>query len=58
MAYDTIVKKDDRQEALDSESRDMVSVFNPRAQDWGEYFEWIEADTIIRRKAPQGRVLL
>jgi hypothetical protein len=50
MVYDTIAKKADRQEALDSESRAMVSVFNPRAQRWGEHFEWIEADTIIRRK--------
>jgi hypothetical protein len=53
MAYDTIVKKDDWQEALDSESRAMVSVFNPRAQGWGEHFEWIEATPLFGGKHPR-----
>jgi hypothetical protein len=48
-------KNADWQEALDSERRAMVSFSDPCAQRWEEHFARIEADTIIRGKAPQGR---
>ena len=47
--------KADRQEAVDPESMATVGLFNPRADSWGEHFEWIEEGTVIRGKTPKGR---
>ncbi|WP_219898752.1 HNH endonuclease [Phormidesmis priestleyi] len=34
--------KADKTEAIDPETRESVSLFNPRSQVWTEHFRWIE----------------
>ena len=41
--------------ASDSETGQMVALFNPRQQRWAEHFEWIQNGTIIRGLTPVGR---
>jgi hypothetical protein len=47
--------KADRVSAIDPESGQTVSLFNPRAESWDEHFEWVENGAIIRGKTPTGR---
>ena len=47
--------KADKTEAIDPDTGAVVALFNPRAQQWREHFEWIENGSVIRGKIPQGR---
>jgi 5-methylcytosine-specific restriction endonuclease McrA len=42
-------------EAIDPETNELVSLFNPRTQVWSEHFEWIKEDTVINGKTAIGR---
>jgi hypothetical protein len=42
-------------EADDPETRDTVSLFNPRTQKWEQHFTWSEDGTCIIGKTPTGR---
>ena len=50
--------KADRIEAIDPDSPASVRLFNPRAQNWEDHFEWIETGTLIRGKSPIGRATI
>jgi len=41
--------------AIDPETDEEVSLFNPRQQDWNSHFEWSEGGKIITGKTPVGR---
>lgn len=41
--------------AVDPHSGETVPLFNPRQQKWRDYFEWVEADSMIRGKTSFGR---
>lgn len=41
--------------AIDPETGDTVSLFNPRTQEWAEHFHWIENGEIIEGLTPTGR---
>jgi hypothetical protein len=45
-------------QALDPETKDMISLFNPRTQIWDEHFEWHENGTIVNGKTATGRATL
>ena len=47
--------KADRVSAIDPESGQTLSFFNPRAESWDEHFEWAENGTVICGKTPTGR---
>jgi HNH endonuclease len=47
--------KSDKVEALDPQTGETVSIFNPRMQDWGEHFEWAEDGIRILGKTAIGR---
>jgi hypothetical protein len=42
-------------EALDSQTGEIVSLFNPRFQVWSEHFEWNKSGTLIIGKTSHGR---
>jgi hypothetical protein len=47
--------KSDRINAVDPETEVTVALFNPRAEQWSDHFEWVEGGTVIRGKTPTGR---
>lgn len=47
--------KSDKVEALDPQTGEIVSIFNPRMQDWSEHFEWAEDGIRILGKTAIGR---
>lgn len=40
---------------IDSETQEVVPIFNPRRQRWQEHFVWIENGAVIREVTPTGR---
>lgn len=44
--------------ALDLETHDLVSLFNPRQQRWVDHFAWIEEGTRLLGKTPTGRATI
>lgn len=47
--------KSDKITAVDPESGEIVSLFNPRTQVWFEHFQWAEDSIRIVGKTPTGR---
>jgi hypothetical protein len=45
-------------EALDPETGELVPLFNPRQQRWGDHFMWSECGTLVVGKTPIGRATL
>jgi hypothetical protein len=41
--------------AIDPETGDEVSLFNPRSQDWQTHFEWVANFTVVQGQTPIGR---
>lgn len=44
--------------AVDSETGERVSLFNPRTQDWSEHFEWMPDGIVLRGLTPVGRATI
>lgn len=44
--------------ALDPETSEEVSLFNPRSDIWGEHFEWVERGIWIRGRTSTGRATI
>lgn len=42
-------------EALDPESGEIVSLFNPRTQQWDKHFEWLENAVLVHGLTATGR---
>lgn len=40
---------------IDSETQEVVQIFNPRCQQWQEHFVWIEDGVVIQGVTPIGR---
>lgn len=47
--------KGDRMDAVDPETGETVSLFNPRTQIWGDHFAWSPDGTLIIGMTPVGR---
>lgn len=41
--------------SIDPETQEIVSIFNPRSQQWIEHFTWLEQGTLIQGITPTGR---
>lgn len=41
--------------AIDPDTGEVVSLFNPRSQIWGKHFEWTDNYALIRGITPVGR---
>lgn len=50
--------KYDKIEALDPVSKNVVSLFHPRRQEWNEHFEWSEDFTRVLGITPTGRATI
>jgi hypothetical protein len=48
-------RKATKTESVDPETREVVALFNPRHQVWGEHFQWSSEGTIITGITPIGR---
>ncbi len=40
---------------IDPETQEIVPLFNPRRQKWGEHFVWVESGVVIHGVTPAGR---
>jgi 5-methylcytosine-specific restriction endonuclease McrA len=47
--------KHTKTEGIDPETKQKISLFNPRQQSWHDYFKWTEDETEIIGKTPCGR---
>lgn len=47
--------KSDQVEAVDPVTQQVVPLFDPRAEDWNEHFEWIERGAVVLGKTSKGR---
>jgi HNH endonuclease len=47
--------KSDKTTAIDPETQESVSLFNPRFQMWAEHFRWIAGGLMIEGLTPTGR---
>jgi hypothetical protein len=47
--------KNDKIQALDPLTRQLVSLFNPRTDNWADHFEWSEDDLYVIGITPVGR---
>jgi len=47
--------KHTKTEGIDPETKQKISLFNPRQQSWYDYFKWTENETEIIGKTPCGR---
>jgi hypothetical protein len=47
--------KGDRTQAIDPQTEEVVSLFNPRTQNWPEHFRWSLDGTLIIGSTPSGR---
>lgn len=50
--------KGDRQTAIDPESEEIVALFHPQSQVWGEHFAWTESGTEMRGLTAIGRATI
>ncbi|MDX1520096.1 MAG: HNH endonuclease signature motif containing protein [Anaerolineae bacterium] len=50
--------KSDRVTAVDAQTEQMVSIFNPRTEIWSEHFEWRDEGTLIHGKTATGRATI
>ena len=44
--------------AVDPETGERVSLFNPRTQNWSEHFEWMPDGIVLRGLTPVGRATI
>ena len=46
------------QEAKDPETDELVTLFNPRTQQWSDHFEWSKDGTLLHGLTPSGRATI
>ena len=51
-------RKSNKTNALDVESNETISIFNPRLQIWKEHFEWSEDKIYVQPKTKVGKVTI
>ncbi len=42
---------------IDPDTQEIVPLFNPRQQNWGEHFRWIDHGAVIQGVTPTGRAI-
>lgn len=52
------LSKSDSTSAIDPETNEIVSLFNPRTEDWAVHFEWLGNGKLINGLTPVGRATI